>query len=136
MPSRPAANSSAGLIGKILEEQDVHRALEADAKMGDFALGQRDDLDAGEAQSLIDAGHVFLVAADPVQGLGQDDVEHAARSVGQGGLDTGPNEAGAGNGAIVVAPRSHAILLFGMFAAKPELTLDRGVPPIIRRIGT
>ena len=45
-----AAQSSVGLLGQILEEQGVHRALETDMQFGDFAFGQGDDLHAGKAQ--------------------------------------------------------------------------------------
>lgn len=33
------------LGGEVFEEQRIHRALEADMQLGDFALGQRDDFD-------------------------------------------------------------------------------------------
>ena len=49
-------------------------------QLADLALGQRDQLDAGEAQLLEQAGDVLLVAAKPVERLGHDDVEPPARA--------------------------------------------------------
>jgi hypothetical protein len=43
-------------------------------EFADLALGERDDADAGEAQLLEEGGDMFLVAADPVERLGHDDV--------------------------------------------------------------
>ena len=44
-------------------------------QLADLALGQGDDPDAGEAQPLEQAGDVLLVARQPVERLGDDDVE-------------------------------------------------------------
>ena len=62
---------------QVLQEEGVHRALESDVQVGDVAFGDRDDVDAGECQSFEQAGGVFLVAAELVQGFGEDDVEPA-----------------------------------------------------------
>ena len=44
-----AATDAAMRLGrKVFEEQRVHRPLEADMKLADLALGQRDDGNAGE----------------------------------------------------------------------------------------
>jgi len=62
---------------QVLQEEGVHRALESDVQVGDVAFGDRDDVDAGKGQSFEQAGGVFLVAAESVQGFGEDDVEPA-----------------------------------------------------------
>jgi hypothetical protein len=51
-PLHAAPNAAMGLGGEILEEQGIHGALEADVKLGDLALAQRDDLNAREAEVL------------------------------------------------------------------------------------
>jgi len=67
-----------GFGGEVLREQGVHASLEADVKLGDLALAQRDDLHAGEAEMLEQSRHVGLIAAHAVQRLGQYHIELAA----------------------------------------------------------
>jgi hypothetical protein len=62
-------------LGEVLQEEGVHRPLESDVQVCDVALGESDDVDAGEGEALEEAGSVFLVAAESVQRLGEDDVE-------------------------------------------------------------
>jgi hypothetical protein len=76
-----------GLGAEILEEERVHRALEADVKLGDLALRQGDDRHAREPQAFEGTGDVLLIAADPVQSLGHDHVELARQSVAEQRLD-------------------------------------------------
>ncbi|EXS67951.1 hypothetical protein BF95_02780 [Sphingobium sp. Ant17] len=70
-----AAQTAMGLLRKILEEQRVHRALEADMQFGNLTLCQGDDLHAGELEILVERGNVGLVARHPIQRLGQQNVE-------------------------------------------------------------
>ena len=62
-----AAQSSVGLLGEILEEQGVHRALESDVQVRDVAFRKRHDVHAGEREPLEESGGVFLVATEAVQ---------------------------------------------------------------------
>ena len=55
------------LFGQILEEQGVHRALESDVQVRDVALGERDNVHAGEGEALEETGRVFLVAAESIE---------------------------------------------------------------------
>lgn len=57
-----ATQPAVGLGGQILEEQCVHRALEADVKFADLALSQRDDGHAGTLQVPVELGHIGLIA--------------------------------------------------------------------------
>ena len=57
-----------------------------------FALRRGDDHDAREAQVPVKERDVGLVAAHPVGGLGDDDLEHAAPRVLQQGPDTGAQD--------------------------------------------
>lgn len=77
------------LGGKVLEEERFHRALEADMQFADLAFGQGNDRNAHERQMIEQRRHVGLIAANPVQRLGQHRVELARLRVPQHGLDTG-----------------------------------------------
>ena len=63
----PAAQAAMGLRRKVLQEQGVHRALEADMELVDLALGEGDDHDSGELQVLeqrrVRRGATFPVAS-------------------------------------------------------------------------
>jgi hypothetical protein len=85
-----ATNAAMGLGGKILEKEGVHRALEANVKLADFAFRQGDDLHPREAKMLEQGGNVSLIAANAVQRLGQHDIELAALSFLQDGLHSRP----------------------------------------------
>src|SRR5690606_6354698 len=55
------ALAAPGLVGQILQEQRVHRALQPDMQFADLALGEREHLHVGIAHALVDAGDVLLV---------------------------------------------------------------------------
>jgi hypothetical protein len=46
--AEPNTQPAMGFLGKILQEQRVHRPLEADMEFGDFSFGERDDGYAGK----------------------------------------------------------------------------------------
>lgn len=50
----PTPQAAPRLVGKIFQEQRVHRAFQADMQFADLALGQGDDSDAREFQMLIE----------------------------------------------------------------------------------
>src|SRR5262249_12169898 len=60
--AHPSLEPAPGLLREVLEEEGVHRALEPDMELADLALGGGDDLDAVEAELLVEAGDVLLVA--------------------------------------------------------------------------
>jgi hypothetical protein len=60
----PPAQSPVRLFGQVLQEQSVHRPLEADVQVRDVAFGERDDVDAGEGETLEEACGVFLIATE------------------------------------------------------------------------
>ena len=84
--TRPAGTDATleaapGLLGQVLEEEGIHGAFEPDMQLADLALGNRDEPNAAEAELLIEGCHVFLVARQPVEGLGDDDVEGSGPGV-------------------------------------------------------
>jgi hypothetical protein len=64
-PAKPPAN----LVSQILQEERVHRALEAEMKTADLALSERHQLDARELQPFEQRRDIFLIASQSVQGL-------------------------------------------------------------------
>ena len=65
------------LLGEVLQEQRVHRSLEANVKLADLAFGERHDLHSGKAHAFEEAGGVLLVAADPIECLRVNEIELA-----------------------------------------------------------
>jgi hypothetical protein len=52
LPASTRAQAAARCVGKVLQVERAHRALEADMELADRAFGQGEDLDAREAQRL------------------------------------------------------------------------------------
>ena len=50
-------------------------------QLGDLALGQGDDPDAGERQALVERRYILLVAREAIEGFGDDHVELAAAGI-------------------------------------------------------
>ena len=50
-------------------------------EVGDLALRQGDQPDVGEGEVLVEGGNVRLIAADPVERLGDDQINLAAPAV-------------------------------------------------------
>ena len=87
---RSALEAPVHLGREVLQEQRVHRALEAVMQLVDLAFRQGDDHDVREAQVLVEGRNVGLVAAHPVEGLGDNDFERAPPRVLQKRPDAGP----------------------------------------------
>jgi hypothetical protein len=73
--AHPALKPAPRLVGEVLQEDRVHRALQANVKFADLALGQGEQPHTGKAQPLEQSGDILLVARQPVERLGDDDVE-------------------------------------------------------------
>ena len=80
------------LVGQVLQEEGVHRALQSDMQLRDVALRQSDDPHAGELHALEQARNVLLVTAEPVHGLGEYDIEATASCVLDQLLDARPQQ--------------------------------------------
>ncbi len=50
------------LGSQVPEEQGVHGALKIDVQLTDLTLQQNHDPDDGEAQPLVEASHILLIA--------------------------------------------------------------------------
>ena len=121
----PAAEAAMRLGGEVLQEQRVHRALEADMQLGNLAFRQGHQLDAGEFEPLVQAGDIFLVARQPVQRLREHDVEAAFARRRQQRLVAGPKAGCAGNGGVAVDLLQAPALGRDTLFTQPDLVLDR-----------
>jgi hypothetical protein len=85
-----------GLGGEVLEVEAGHGAAQADMHVGDHALGEGDDLGVVEDDPFVDVGDVLEVAREPVQALGEDDINAAALHLGEEGINALAVPQGAG----------------------------------------
>nr|WP_231923362.1 hypothetical protein [Sphingobium cloacae] len=123
------------LGGKVAEKQRVHGAFEADMQFVHNTFGQGDDLDTGKAEAFEQTGNVFLIAREPVQRLGQNDIEAASLRVGKECLDTGAKgHACPGNRGIGIGFDDLPAFALRSLPAYPQLILNRGFPLIVRGI--
>jgi len=99
--------------------------------VSDVALGERDDVHAREGQSLEQAGGVFLVAAESVQGLGEDDIESPVEGVPHKRLETRAEKRRARDGVIRVLVGDLPALPFGKRAADSQLIGDGRIALIV-----
>ena len=130
----PAAQATVGLRARSLQEQRVHGALEADMQLADLALGHRHQPHAGEGQLLEQAGGVLLVAAQPVQRLGDHHLEPTAANVLEQPLVARPQGRGAAQGMVGIDLDHRPALPLGQLAAQPHLVLDRGLALRVRAV--
>jgi hypothetical protein len=101
-------------------------------KLGDLALAHRHQPDAGEAEALEDAGDVLLVARQPVERLG----DHQLEALGAGVL-----EQPVGLGAVPQARAADRVVgidaddlraeALGVLAAEPDLVVDRALALLV-----
>src|SRR3546814_3903228 len=69
-------------------------------EIADFAFGERDDFDARKGHPLEKAGDIFLVAADPVERLCNNDIETGRHGIADQRLNTRANQARTADRAI------------------------------------
>ena len=125
--AHPALQATADLLCQVLQEQGVHGPLQADVQLVDLALGQRHQFDAGEGEVLEQGGDVLLVAGEPVEGLGDDDVEGAGAGVLQQLLVARPKPAGTRARGVAIGREQRPALPIDPLPADPNLVLDRGL---------
>ena len=102
-------------------------------ELSDFSFCQGDDRHAGELQMLEQGGDVGLIAAYPVQRLGEHQVKLALLRILQQHLDAGPqHHARSGYARILIATDDLPAFTLCLLATDAELILDRGVPLAFR----
>ena len=87
--------------------------------------------DTGERQSLEEAGRVFLIAAESIQGFGENDVESPLESIPHQCLESSTQERRARHGVIGELLSHRPPLARGIFAANAQLVSDRGVALVV-----
>ena len=121
----PPAQAAMGLGGEVLEEQRIHRALEADMQFGDFSLGQRDDFDTGELQVFEQDRYIGLIATNAIKRLRQHDLELTGARILQQRLNARTQgDAGTGNGGVLIGTCHLPIFPRRLIAADAELIVD------------
>ena len=64
-------------------------------ELGDLTLSQRDYADSGEVQPLVHRGDILLIAGEPIQSLGQDDIKRRFARGSEQRLVAGAQHGGA-----------------------------------------
>lgn len=120
-----AAQAAMGLLGEILREQGIHRALEADMEVRNLALGEGDDPHAGIVHALEDASDIFLVAGEAIHRLGQHDLEPSTLCIRDQRLDAGSHQRCSRNGVVSILLDDGPALFFRVGATDAKLVGDR-----------
>jgi hypothetical protein len=123
----PSLGAAMGLRGEILEIERAHGALETDRHLADLALGEGDDPHAGELRLLVEGGGVLEVAREPVEALGEDDLDLARAHRREQGLIAWAIGKGAGEGCVGETAGDGPALLHRVRGADAQLVVDRGV---------
>jgi len=130
LPGAPL-QTAMGLLGKVLEVQRPHGALEADVELGNLPLGQGDDLDPGEHRQLVKGCDMLEVAGEPVQALGQHNVGLAIADRREQRLIAGPQRGRPGDRRIRMGAGDGPSLPLGAGGADAQLVLDRGLALVV-----
>ncbi|AMG73842.1 Uncharacterized protein SGRAN_1453 [Sphingopyxis granuli] len=122
----PPAKAAMRLLGKVFEEQRVHRALEPDVQLADFAFGQRHERNARKLEMLEQCRDIGLIARYPVERFSDHHIELPRLRIGEQRLDTRPQDhARPRDGSIRIAVRNHPAFALRAFAADALLVGDR-----------
>ena len=103
-------------------------------EVGDLALGQGHEGDAGEAEPLVQRRNVLLVAREAVERLSNSDVKAALARPLQHELVAGPDRRGAAQRTIDVGMSIVPALALDEGPALADLVLDRGIALVVGAI--
>jgi acyl dehydratase len=93
-----------------------------------LAVRHRPDRDAQKGQTFEKTGTVGLIAGQPVNVLGQDEIKKAVFGILHHALEfVAPMDAGAGNSAVSVRSGHRPVAARRVIATKGELIVDRAV---------
>lgn len=83
--TRSAELAAQGFCRQVFQEQRVHGALEADMQFADPALRQSHDGDLPRGEPLVEAGDILLIARQPIEALGEHEIDLAGlRTINEG----------------------------------------------------
>src|SRR5262249_25040509 len=106
------------------QKEGIHRALEADMQFADLTLGKGEEAHAGKSQPLQETSDILLVARQPVERLGDDDVELAASGIIEKRLIGRAQGAGTAHGPVRVGMEVFPAFLRDPLPTQPDLVLD------------
>jgi hypothetical protein len=109
-------------------------ALEPDVQVRDIAFGERHDVHAGEGEAIEEAGRVFLVAAEAVKPLGEDDVEAPVQRIAHERLESRAKQRRTGDRMIGELLNNRPALAGCELTTDAELVRDRRVALIVRGV--
>ena len=107
-----------------------------DVQVRDVALGERDDVHAGEGEALEETRGVFLVPTETVQRFREDNVEPSIQRIPHQRLKAGAKQCGAGDRVIGELLHDRPAFTSCELPAHPELVRDRGVPLVVRGVSS
>ena len=103
-------------------------------QLADLALGEREQPHPGETQPLQQAGNILLVARQPVERLGDDDVKLAAAGILKLRLIGRAQRAGAADRPVGIGMAIFPALPLDPLTTEPDLVLDRGIALQVRAV--
>ena len=103
-------------------------------EIGDLALGQGHERDAGKAEPLVQRRDVLLVAREAVERLSYRDIELALARPLQHELVAGSDRRGAAQRTIDVGMLVVPALALDEGPALADLVLDRGIALVVRTV--
>jgi len=111
-----------------LEEQRTHGALQAPVHFVGLTVGYRPDRDPQKGQAFEESGTVSLIAGQPVNVLGEEDIKATVSRVLQHTLEVvATMNTSAGNSAIGIGDGHRPTAARGEVATKSELIIDRAL---------
>ncbi|MEN3951278.1 hypothetical protein WJU17_07000 [Iodidimonas sp. SYSU 1G8] len=116
-----------GLLLQIRQIDLRHGAEEADMQMGNLAGRDGVERDAVELELVEQGRHVRELAADAVNGLGENDIEGSAPKLRAQRLEGGAGRGSAAEGPVLEGPDNGPAAGLGIAAAEFDLILDRGI---------
>ena len=93
---------------------------------------ERDDVHAGEGETLEESGRVLLVPAESIECFGHDNVEPSVQRVTHERLEAGAKQRRAGDRVIGELLNDCPALASGELAAHPELVSNRCLALVVR----
>src|SRR5260370_39035255 len=101
---------------------------------GDLTGRHGVELDAGEAETIVQIGDVGELAAEAIERFDHDHVEEAAIEIGTEFLITGPEATGATDRPVLVAAHKRPALPLDKPAADLELVRRRGIALVLAAV--
>ena len=130
----PPAQTTPCLVGKVLEVKGIHGSFETNLEIGNLTLTQSKELDAGEAQPLVESCDIRLIARQAIERFRNDEIDPTGHAIFHQGLDAGPQEGRPTDRSIGVGLDRMQTLVVQPIAAEPHLILNGGIALVVTGI--